>query len=212
MKKLALVLLVAGAVLAPPLTSAHPPSVDSHNSCVVKVLNVTTTSPLVPVLRTLSYLAPLGTSLPCPGATPWGPTVAEWGSHASACTGGEGAILGAYCGPVVPPGGFATCAWFPIADSVPTGLIIGFDGYLAPFPPPGKPGLPGMDGFVSFATAGELPVFGPFPASPTIGNPIGWTVPNPYPVPARVIAFPTDVGPYPPGALGTADVNLVQCD
>lgn len=205
-------LLVAALTLtlAPALASAHPPAFDPHNSCVVRYDHQGTTTPLVLVQDTLSYLWPKGRSLPCPDSFKYGlgPTIAEWGSHAGACPPPpfEGAINGAYCGPVIPPWpATATCAWFPLLNSVPTGLIIGFDGFRPP-----APGVPGQDGFVNFMTSGEAPVYGPFPPSPTPINPIGWTVPNPYGVQARVIAFPTNTDMS--GRLAPGDLNLIQCD
>lgn len=210
LRKVFLGLLVVGFASVPSFAGAHPPAADPQNSCVVKYEHPGTVD-VVPVVGTLSYLAPLGTSLPCPGATNWGPTLAEWGSHASPCPALPfvGPVAGAYCGPLVAPGGFATCALVSVVNTVPTGLIIGFDGFV-------PPGAPGQDGVVNFLSSGEVPVFGPFPPSlmpdPAIGgSTTGHTVPNPYPVSARVIAYPTDIGPYPPGTLAPTDLNLVKC-
>jgi hypothetical protein len=202
LKKLTVGFVTVAVALTLPLVGAHPPAPDPHNSCVSPVGQPGPFSLPVLVRGTLSYLAPLGTSIPaCMGPGPFGPYTSEWGSHAPACPPPPfvGAIPGAYCGPLVPPGGTGTCSWIPVLNTVPTQLIVGWDGYI-------PPGAPGLDGFVNVVTTGgaEVPVFGPF-------LPGAWTVPNPYPVPARVIGFPTDVGPFPPGTLAPGDLNLVIC-
>lgn len=180
-------------MLVPALAAGHPPAVDPHNSCMQPNHVAAPRTPPVLVQQTLSYLAPLGTSLPCGAAA-----TAEFGSHAPGCPPPPwtGPMPGGYCGPMVAPGGTATCTWWPNVNTVKTELVIGFDG------------LPnGPNGFVDLVTQGERPVWGSFP-------PGGWRVPNPYPVWARVIAFPTNIA-LPPdpsaGALAPGDSNYVVC-
>lgn len=185
---------------------AGPPAFDPHNSCVASVVftGPFVLPPLPAVPATFSHFAPLGTSLPaCFGPGPFAPYVSEWGGHGAGCPAPPfvGAVAGAYCGPVIPPGFFATCSWIPVLNTVPTGLVIGFDGFA-----PG--GFPGADGFVNLFASGEVPVFGPYPPSTSTIPPTGWSAPNPYPVPARVIAFPTDlVG----AGFAGGDSNLIVC-
>lgn len=185
-----LLVLLPFAILLPALVAAHPPAADPHNSCLVDKGVSGPPTPPVLVSGTHSYLAPAGTSLPC------APTF-EWGSHAKACAGGGGVVgpvPGAYCGPIVPAGGTATCTWTPVVNTVPTRLVIGFDVTF--------------NGLVRHVE-GEKMVFGG-PAPP--GFPPGsWTVPNPYGVAAPVIAFPTAIGPFPPGLTAPNDQNLVIC-
>lgn len=100
---------------------------------------------------------------------------------------GIGAQPGEYCGPVIPPLGQATCTWFPVFNSVPTGLYAGFD-------------VSG-DGNV-LDPSGET-VEGPIPAFPG-----GAVLTNPFSAPARIIAYPTNLLnqlQFP------ADLNLVTC-
>lgn len=171
---------------------AHPPAADPSNACVLAPRMYP--QGLVPVLvqGTLSYIAPLGTSLPCGP-----PAISEWGSHAPPCPAPPfvGAAPGEYCGPVVPPGGAVLCTWVPVLNTVPTRLYVGWD--LAPF-----------DGFVNFFT-GETVIYGPMTFN--IPGVTGWFVANPYATSARAIAYPTNIGPYPPGAVAPGDQNLVIC-
>lgn len=193
---LSLLVLVATFSLA----SAHPPAADPQNSCLLDYGFPGGPSPFPLVDQTLTYLAPIPTSLiAClappppapPGFTPYPSSyVAEWGSHADPCPGAGVTVRGAYCGPVVPPGGTATCTWQPDINTVPTMLTIGFD----------RTG----DGRVDVLFNGETPVFGPFPPGP-------WKVPNPYPVPAQVIGYPTSMIPFVPGTLAPSDANWVVC-
>lgn len=114
-----------------PVASSHPPAVDPHDGCAVPLMTPSPfPAPGTPVVGTVSYFAPLGTSLSCPPMDPFGnPVTQEWGSHAAAC------------------------------------------------PPP--------------------------PA---------WAVPNPHPVPARVMGFHTETDPpVVPVIGGAADVNDVLC-
>src|ERR1051325_538606 len=226
MRHTLLMLAILGFVLLPSLVLAGPPAGDLHNSCVTPAgaMGPFTLPPLPTVPATMSHFMPLGTSLPAcfalgPGMAPFAPYVSEWGGHGPGCPPPPfvGAITGAYCGPVIPPGGAATCSWVPVFNTVPTGLVLGFGavGALPPlFPPPPPPALPVTPGFVNLAVSGELPVFGPFPPSTSTLPPTGWTVFNPYvppflpPTPARVIAFPTDL--VGPGFAG-GDMNLITC-
>lgn len=186
--------VAASLALLPALASGHPPGADPHNSCLQPRDEAGPASPPVLVQQTLSYLAPLGTSpLPCgPAAT------AEFGSHAQQCPPPPwtGPVAGAYCGPMVGAGLTATCTWNLNVMTVPTRLVIGFDGLPA-----------GPNGFVSLVADGERPVFGPY-------GPGSWRVINPYGVPARVMAFPTNVAMPPDpaaGVLAPGDSNWVTC-
>lgn len=201
MRKLTLVLLTLAFVLVTPLTSAHPPAADPHNGCLTKLQRpAPQPAPGAPVIGTLSYFANPGTSLKCGQGTelfrdPFGnPVVGEWGSHAAPCPGVHVAVSGAYCGPIVPPFGAVSCSWTPVLNTVPTGLVIGFDV--------------NGDGLQNFAPTGAEPwVYGPYTQFPT-----AWTVQNPYGVPAQAIAFPTQTNPLFPGAgLAPFDVNRVIC-
>ena len=191
----------------PAFALAHPPAVDPHNSCVVRGHDGVFTVPTQSV-STLSYLWPMAgpePTLKCQQYPPqFGPYTSEWGSHAAGCPPPPfvGVVAGVFCGPVVPPGGTGTCSWIPVQNTVPTGLIIGFDGFRAQ-------GAPGFDGFVNLVTSGEIPVFGPFPSSTSTVPPKGWTAPNPYGVPARVMGFPTNIAFT--GVLAPADSSLVIC-
>jgi hypothetical protein len=198
MRKPALVLLTLSFALVAPVTSAHPPAADPHNGCVAYVQKpAPQPAPSTLVVGTLGYFAPLRTSLPCAETTPNGrdpfgnPVTQEWGSHAASCRGVvNAAVGGAYCGPFVPPGGVVTCSWSPVLNSVPTGLVIGFDL--------------NRDGFQNLVPTNVEPwVYGPYtPFQPA------WTVPNPYGGFAQAIAFPTQLS----GAtLAPGDLNLVAC-
>lgn len=125
-----------------------------------------------------------------------GPVVAEWASHAGGCALGtilpaivEGPIPGAYCGPFVPPGGTATCTWTPIPNTVPTGLVMGFEG---------------SGNWLIRLGDGEVPVFGPF-------LPGSWSVTSPTPCFAKVMAFPTNLLPHPAAMDAPLDPNLIRC-
>lgn len=179
--------LAVALMVLPALAAGHPPVADPHNSCLQPFQRAGPKTPPVRVVDTLSYLAPLGSGLPCTPAD-----VAEWGSHAPPCPPPPfvGPIPGAYCGPVIPGGALITCTWVPVLNTVPTELVIGFDGLGG-----------GPNGFVNLAGQGERPVWGTHP-------PGAWTVVNPYGVPARVIAFPTNIGGP---ALAPGDLNDVFC-
>lgn len=202
MRKLHLALLTLSFVLVAPAASAHPPAGDPHNGCVVYVQKTAPQPvPTTLVTGTLGYFAALRTSLPCGEGTPnyrdpFGNLVTqEWGSHAASCKGVvNAAVPGAYCGPLVPPGGSVTCSWTPVLNSVPTGLVIGWDQ--------------NRDGFQNLVPTNAEPfVYGPY----TQFQP-AWVVANPYPVPAQAIAFPTQTNPLFPGAaLAPGDLNLVSC-
>lgn len=192
MRRIWISVIIGAALLLPALANAHPPAGDPHNSCLQRDAHQWEPTPPVLVKQTLSYLAPLGTSLPCqPGD--W----IEWGSHSPACPAlpWVGPIAGAYCGPGVGPGLTATCTWWPVQNSVPTELVIGFDGRGGP------------NGRVNLITDGERPAYGTFP-------PGAWRVVNPYPVGARVIAYPTNIA-LPPdplaGVLAPNDLNDIIC-
>lgn len=191
----AALLCIALACAAVPALG-HAPSRDNQHACLHEG------TPVVGAFRapsrvegTMSYLAPLGSSQPC-GAF----ATAEWGSHARICHDAPQtyATQGAYCGPVVPPMGTATCTWSPVETSVPTGLVIGFDGVSGV--------LPVFNGFIQ-SSKGEGPVYGPFPGG-------SWRVANPYSLPGRVVAYPTNTA-LPPdaaaGVLAVADVSNVVC-
>lgn len=188
-------------LLLPPLANAHPPLADPQNSCVLPIGGGAPPVPTQLVIGTLSYFAPLGTSMPgClapPPAPPLPPGLPpyamEWGSHATPCPPPPfvGTLLGSgvFCGPMVPPFALGTCTWLPVLNTVPTGLVIGFDVNL--------------DGIISFPPAGpELYVSQPFP-------PGSWGLPNLYGVPARVMAYPTNL--IPMGAPAPLDINQVGC-
>lgn len=193
MRRIWISALLGAALLLPAIAIAHPPAVDPHNSCLQRNAHEGKPTPPVLVKQTLSYLAPLGTSLNCQ-PNDW----IEWGSHADRCPPLPfiGPVAGAYCGPGVPPMGTATCTWWPVQNSVPTELVIGFDGLGG-----------GPNGFVNLVAQGERPAWGTFP-------PGAWQVFNPYPVGARVIAFPTNIA-LPPdplaGALAPGDLNDIIC-
>ena len=182
-----LTFVFVGLLLLPSLAVGHPPGADPHAACVEPFPHKGVPTPMVTV-RLTSYLDVLGASpLPCGAAA-----TAEFGSHSPACPAPPfvGAIPGAYCGPVVGPGMMANCEWAPGVMTVPTELVIAFD------PQP-------YAGFVTPAA----PAYGPYPPGP-------WSPPNPYGVPARVIAFPTNVA-LPPdpaaGALPGGDWHWVGC-
>jgi hypothetical protein len=203
-----LVLLALGiAAMTPLVVSAHPPWTDLHNGCnVPAVAGGGAPPPKDPVVGTLGYFAPLGSfPTPCPAGT-----VQEWGSHAAPCPTHStvvGPVPGAYCGPVIPVGGFAKCAWTPVLNTVPTGIVIGWDIYHGNGIPPDGLQNYYVSTFPTPAPWREPWVYGPYPPSPGV-----WAIPNPYPLPARVIAFPTQLTSNTPiGALGSADVNLVTC-
>lgn len=191
-------------VLLPAPASGHPPgggSGDWHFSCL-RMAGEAAPGPAAAPARvgeTLSYLAPLGTSLPCAA-----PDSAEWGSHVRLCHAPPflGPRAGAYCGPVVPSGlagGAAVCTWNPVSTSVPTGLVVGFEAPLV--------SISLGDGLIRHTQPGEERVFGPYP-------PGTWRVPNPLPVVGRVLAFPTNLA-LPPdplaGAASAADASEVVC-
>lgn len=81
-----LLLVVPPLALVPGLVVAHPPVADPHHACTAAG-------------GTLGCTAPAST----------------WGSHAAACAPPPfvGPAAGVFCGPVVPPGGTATCTWAP---------------------------------------------------------------------------------------------------
>lgn len=174
--------LTALVLVVPALAVGHPPAADPHAGCLQNVGQPGPAQPMAVVNGLFSYLAPLGVSLACPAVA-----ASEWGSHAAACPppGFVGPAGGVFCGPVIPAGGFATCSWALGANPVPVELVIGFEPW--PFPA-GVVAPPG-------------PVYGTFPAG-------SWTVPNPFGVPARVMAFPTNMvnGQMFPGAW-----NWVGC-
>lgn len=176
-------MIFVGLLLLPALAMGHPPAVDTHAGCLQPFNRPAPAVPTVVVQQTLSYLDFLGTSLACPAAA-----TAEWGSHSPPCPAPPfvGPIPGAFCGPLVPAGGFATCTWWPGLNTVPTELVIGFD----PKPFGGVVVPPG-------------PVFGSYP-------PGSWAAPNPYPTTARVIAFPTNIQ-VGTGVLAPGDWNNVGC-
>lgn len=169
-------------LLLAPFAVGHPPAADPHAGCL-QYWGPGPADPTVVVQQMLSYLDPVGTSLGCNPAT----DIAEFGSHAPACPPPPfiGPIPGAFCGPVVPPGGVEDCTWWPGLMTVPTELVIGYDPKFTGFvPPPG-------------------PVWGHYP-------PGSWSAPNPYPVSARIIAFPTNVQ-IGSGALAPGDWHNVGC-
>ena len=188
------ILLVALAALAVVSTTAlaHPPAVDNHNTCLRKEGTYLGPASALAVTGVLSYLSGPGGSLPCqPG------DVLEFGSEAGACPAWPtvGPIPGAYCGPLVAPGGTATCRWEttnPI-ERPEAALVIAFDRSSGVV-------LPVFSGFVNLALEGERPGFGPF-------GPGEWRVTNPYPASARVIGFPTSQD----GLLWPADLNELEC-
>jgi hypothetical protein len=202
MRNLTLVLLTLSFALVAPVASAHPPAGDPHNGCVAYVQKpAAAPAPNTLVVGTVSYFAALRASLPCGEGTPnsrdpfGNPATLEWGSHAASCKGVvNAAVNGAYCGPLVPPGGAVTCSWTPVLNTVPTGLVIGWDV--------------NRDGFQNLVPTNAEPwVYGPYPQFQP-----AWTVLNPYPAPAQAIAFPTQTAPLFPGAaLAPGDLNLVAC-
>ena len=176
---LVLLLLLALA----PAASAHPPAADPHNSCTGNPFFLGPPVPTFPIPMVNSYLGPSPASLPCAGP-------AEVGSHEGPCPPLPfvGVAGNKFCGPLVPAGGAATCTWAPVIPGTQAivQLVVGFDGNL--------------DGLVTVVPPPiggplEFPVSGPIP-------PGSWTIPNPLPVKARVIAYPTDV------ALGGAILPL----
>lgn len=171
------------------------PLTDNQNSCTGLVATAVPFT-LVPVLvkGTISYVGNRGLDPPAPmfqcpanlfGFPSW------WGSKAAACPVAVGAIAGAYCGPSIPAAGIATCMIKLGLNTVPTALTIGFDV--------------GGDQKITL-TGLELNVAAPLIPVGPIGQ---WTVANPYPVAARVIAYPTDS--LPGGALPPGDSNMVTC-
>lgn len=179
--------LSATVVLLPTLALGHPAGFDPHNACLAPGAFPGPFTPGPTVIGTWGYVDFVGT-LPCPGFTP------PWGDDsAAACLlpPFTGPIPGMYCGPLVLPFLSTTCSWAPLVNTVPTGLVIGFDEF--PY-----------DGTVNLVTGGEGPAVGPFP-------PGAWTVVNTNALPARVIAYPTDLStPGVPITAG-ADTNAVIC-
>lgn len=176
----ALLAALAFAGLGPQGVGAHPAAGDVHNACFEWVqgpvpLPVFPPTPMV-VGGTESYVDYWGSSLN-PGCQ-W-----EWGSHAGVCPPPPWivTVAGAFCGPLVAPGQSASCMLDVISPAgVPyTGLVIGFDVF--PF-----------DGQITHGVDG--PVFG--------GN-LTVHQANPHPLPARVIAFPSNtyLTNVDPGAL-----------
>lgn len=174
--------------------AAHPPAADLQQACLVPGgfggnLVVATT-----VKGTLSYLSPAGASIP--GCAPF---IAEWGSHAPPCPPAPfiGPIAGAFCGPMVLPGGVVECTWTPIVNTVPTKLVVGLD-------------VPKHNGMINVLTPGEMNVYGPYNPSAIVGTAV---VANPLNVPVRAIAYPTtDSGLlFPPMTLAPGDINQVDC-
>lgn len=188
-------LLLAALLIAsvPYVATAHPPVADPQDSCLLRTAKDAPPLQPVNVPGTLTYLAPLGTSNPAcampPPSPPIPPALAytdEWGSHANTCAGILGPIPGAYCGPIVPALGTATCTWAPVFNTVQTALTIGFD----------QDG----DGLVRWG-GGDVYTVGPFPQGT-------FRVPNFYNVPAQVIGYPTSLNG---GMLAPGDTNRVVC-
>lgn len=182
-------LLLVGLLLLPSPGEAHPPAADASKACVVGHNEPgpgAVPLPLVDQLLSYLWLFPTAISPLCLPLF----FDAGWASHAPACPlpPFEGPFIGNYCGPVVLPGGSTVCTWTPDINTLPTRLIVGFDT--------------NADGLIT--DPAETPVLGPF-------DPGSWTVPNPFALPARVIAYPTNVGPHPPGATSAGDANFVLC-
>lgn len=203
MKRSLLLAALVVVALVPAFAFAHPPAADPHHSCVVHQYQKASDVPKVPVQSMLSYLAPVGTSLPCPLDI----HIFEFGSHAGRCPVSPpttGTTAGAYCGPLILPGETATCSWSPVNMAFPPetyGLIIGFER------PSGALPL-SFNGLVRLTGEGEVPVYGPF-------RPSSVTVPNPYPTEvARVVAYVTNVAQPPDplaGALSIPDLHEIGC-
>ncbi len=169
--------LVSGTLIA--LAVASSPASAAAFTCTAPTAPIQKPLPLVPVTPTLTWLSPIGPCAP-------GPTLV---SVAPACPAPPfvGPTPGEFCGPLIPPGGFAICMWLPGPAFNQKTLYAGFDADL--------------DGHILIAPSGETPVFGPLAPG------ISWMIPNTYPVPARVIAYPTSLT----GAPLLGDVNLVMC-
>jgi hypothetical protein len=178
--------IVALALLAQaPWVAAHPPAIDPQNSCTAPPFLDVPGGGGVPVGGTLSYLGPAtGAPLSCPFGS------SEWGSHAATCPVVPivGTVPGAFCGPLVPPGGVAVCSFSRYSNTVWTYLYAGWD-------------LPPYDGRINKLVSGESPVYGSI-----LDNSVA-VIPNLSAVSARIIAYPTAVF----GVIAPGDINLVLC-
>lgn len=178
---------------------AHPVVVsDPHHACfdfgTMDFASPGTLTPSYVVGGTESYHAQM--NLPSLGCSLQG--LAEWGSHAGVCPPpifNNVMIQGALCSDVVAnPSQSVTCEWeIDTIDSLyaTLGLVVGFDR----FPYTGL--IDVLDGPVFGGPGGVLP-----------GDQASITMANPHPVPARVIAFPTNMesDDLDPGAI-----HKVEC-
>lgn len=149
----------------------------SSRACISPVTAVNGTTSFALVTGTTGFV--MTSSCPTGGNYHVDPTLP--------CPVAVGPQPGQYCGPTIPPFSKAVCTWFPVVNTVPTGLFAGYD-YNG-------------DGHVWFPS-GER-VQGPIPPFPAAG-----VVVNPTPLPGRLIAYPTNMASMAPAP---GDLNLVFC-